>query len=423
MSYNPIKWNYDILPDYHKYYTFLKKVYRHEFRKNGFRRITTPLFEDKELIKKSWISGENILKNEEFDLRKEASLWIIRAYLDKGLAEKIQPIYFYYIDRFFEKTWEDFEEKRYIWAEVIGEDDPILEAIMIYMNYKILNKIWLKDSFKIKINSTWIEKEKVKFEEELINFYEDKKNTLSEASKKLLEENKAYSILESEDEDDIILNENAPKMVPKFLKKHSKEHFNKFREFLDILEVPYEVSNSLVPQDKTQTRSIWRIIWENWEVISKGSRINLLAQNIWEKKEIPMCGFQTSVEVLIKILQEKEIKLRNKDDIDLFFVQLWDEAKKVVLPLSIKAREAWINTVVSLWTPSMKEQILKAQKSGAKYMVMIGIMEARNGIFQVRNQVDWTQEEVKKEDLIEFIIAKIWKDKLDFYSPERDLMI
>lgn len=33
----------------------------------------------------------------------------------------------------------------------------------------------------------------------------------------------------------------------------------------------------------------------------------------------------------------------------------------------------------------MKEQMLKAQRIGATYVVLVGLMEARNGIFQVRN--------------------------------------
>jgi histidyl-tRNA synthetase len=33
----------------------------------------------------------------------------------------------------------------------------------------------------------------------------------------------------------------------------------------------------------------------------------------------------------------------------------------------------------------MKEQMLKANRSGSKYVVMVGLMEARNGVFQVRN--------------------------------------
>ena len=101
---------------------------------------------------------------------------------------------------------------------------------------------------------------------------------------------------------------------------------------------------------------------------------------------------------------------------------MWDDAKKVVLPISLKAREAGINTVVSLGTPSMKEQILKANRSGAKYIVIVWFMEAKNGIFQVRNVEAGTQEEIKKEDLIDYVIDKIWKDSLDFYCPARDLL-
>jgi hypothetical protein len=53
---------------------------------------------------------------------------------------------------------------------------------------------------------------------------------------------------------------------------------------------------------------------------------------------------------------------------------------------------------------------------------MVGLMEAKNGIFQVRDQEAWTQEEVKKEDIIQYIIEKIGSDRLDFYCPAKDLV-
>jgi hypothetical protein len=53
---------------------------------------------------------------------------------------------------------------------------------------------------------------------------------------------------------------------------------------------------------------------------------------------------------------------------------------------------------------------------------MVGLMEARNGIFQVRDAEAWTQEEVKKEDLIDYIIEKVGANKLDFYCPAKDLV-
>lgn len=93
----------------------------------------------------------------------------------------------------------------------------------------------------------------------------------------------------------------------------------------------------------------------------------------------------------------------------------------MVFPLSLEARARGINTMTSLGTPSMKEQMLKAQRIGAKFIVLVAVMEARSGVFQVRNLEAGTQAEVKKEELIDYIIEKIGKDKLDFYEPSKDL--
>lgn len=43
----------DIFGEYQRYFNFLKKVARHEFRKNGFTRISTPVIEMQDLIVRS----------------------------------------------------------------------------------------------------------------------------------------------------------------------------------------------------------------------------------------------------------------------------------------------------------------------------------------------------------------------------------
>jgi histidyl-tRNA synthetase len=189
------------------------------------------------------------------------------------------------------------------------------------------------------------------------------------------------------------------------------------------LKIPYKEDNSLFFNKSYETNSIWQFKSLDWKIISEGSRHNVLSKNIWESKEIPATWFYIDTKILIEMLIKYWVKIRNKDEIDLSFVQLWDEAKSVVLPLSLKAREAGITTVVSLWTPSMKEQMLNAQRLKAKYIVMVWLVEARNWVFQVRSGEDWTQEEVKKDDLIDYIIDKIWKENLDFYAPEDDFII
>jgi hypothetical protein len=54
---------------------------------------------------------------------------------------------------------------------------------------------------------------------------------------------------------------------------------------------------------------------------------------------------------------------------------------------------------------------------------MIGLMEAKNGTCQVKDMAAGTQEEVKQEKLIDFIIDKIGEDNLDFYSPSKDFIM
>lgn len=418
--YSPYSWTFDIFPSDHKYLTFLKKVFRHEFRKNWFKRITVPIFETKSLVEKLWRT--NLLFDSDFYLMEDFSAWIMRAYLDKNAVEEIQPVYYYFMQELYKKSSSGLKMLELIGGEIIWENDPILDAIIIFVTFTSLNKIWLAWKFEIRINTNWLQKEKEKYKEELISFYEWKKHILTPESREKLNNN-PFLILKSKDEDEIILNSSIPDFSKKFIKKDSKAHYEKFKEFLDILKIPYVEDKTLFSTRDYVTNSIWEFRDESWKIVSRWYRHNALAKMMWEPKDIEATGFYIDTMVLISMLKETWVKIKDKDKIDLFIVQLWDDAKKVVLPLALKAREAWINTVVSFWTPSMKEQMLKAQRSNAKYIVIVWLMEAKNWVFQVRNTEDGTQEEVKKEDLIAYAIDKIWKENLDFYSPEKDFII
>ncbi len=423
-DYMPVSWTRDMFPIDHKYFTFLKKVFRHEFRKNWFRRISTPILERWDISEKIfWDKKDNFLCSwsELWHLRPNAHIWIMRAFLNTDHENEIMPQYYYYMDRYFSSYKWNFKEFYQIGGEIIWEWDPILDAILIYINYIVLQKIGLWECCEIVINSMWVEKERVKYKEELVSFYDNKKHLLSEEGLELLEKN-PIELLSLKSEDEEVLAKSAPSII-KFLKKDSKAHHEKFKEYLDLLGIPYVEDHTLVSRYDYATNSIWEFrVKESSEVLWTWFRYNKLSKIIWEPKEVPAVWFYVNIDMLIDILKKEKIKIKNKDKIDLYFVQLWDEAKKVVLPLSLAAREAWINTTVSLWTPSMKEQMLKSQRSWAKFVVMVWVMEARNGIFQVRDMTSWTQEEVKKEELIDYIISKIGNESLDFYCPAKDLV-
>lgn len=412
----------DYLPNDHKYFTFLKKVFRHEFRKNWFRRISTVYLEDismqEKVLWKKFVEKNVISYEDKKWLRINSNLWVMNAYLNWELIDEIQPVHIYHIWKFFNKKQENY----YIGWDIIWESDPILDAMLIYMTYSTLNKIELAWTFEIKLNTVLNKKEIEKYLEDLKDFYENKKHLLSEKWLKCLEEN-PLKILRIEEENEKILASEAPKMI-NYMKKDSKDYFAKLKWYLDMLNVPYEIDNLLVPNFSYASHSLW-CFYKKWTTkkISKWWRYDYLSKMMWHNKEVWAVWFCVDVDCLISMLKESNLKIKNKDELDLYFIQLWDEAKKIVFNLSLEAREKGIKTMVSLWTPSMKEQILKAQRAGSKFIVMVGVMEAKNWVFQVRDMAKWTQAEVKKEQLLDYIIDKIWEKNLDFYCPARDLII
>ncbi len=140
----------DMLPEDHKYLTFLKKVFRHEFRKNGFRRISTPMMEETELLRKVYPENNNAYGLYNFQNKDEvdvsllpsASVGIMRSYVENEVHEELQPVYYYYIERCFRQARER-KEQYIIGGEIIGESDPIIDAQNVYMVYTGLKKIGL----------------------------------------------------------------------------------------------------------------------------------------------------------------------------------------------------------------------------------------------------------------------------------------
>ena len=92
---------------------------------------------------------------------------------------------------------------------------------------------------------------------------------------------------------------------------------------------------------------------------------------------IPAVGFAFGAERLIEAMMRMGVRLKNKDVIHLYFIQLGNEATKLTLPLNIEARNRGINSTLSLGTPSLKVQLKKAIQINARFVAIIGIMEAK----------------------------------------------
>lgn len=432
-----VRWMRDLLPEDQRYFAFLKKVARHELRKDWFRRLSTPILEEIDLFTRSIWEWTDVVDKEIYTLndrkwrnlalKPEGTAWVMRSYIENDMQSLPQPVQLYYIEPHFRydrpQKWR-YRQFFQVWAEVIWEADPIIDAQCIHAGAEILDWCGLKWDYKIKINSIWNFKEREKYIEALKDFYHNKDSILCEDCRKRKDTN-PLRLLDCKKEDCKILAEQAPK-VWDFFKKDSKEFYTKLKEYLDILWIEYEEDHKLVRWLDYYCHTLWEYIdnsgrWQ--DALWWGGRYDGLAKTIGQDKDIPACGFWLWADRIINAMQDKWVKLINKDKIDLYIIQLWDEAKKVALPLWIEARKKGINTISSLWTPSLKVQLKKANRLWAKFVAIIGIMEAKNWNAQVKNMIAWTQQEVKQKDLIDYIINEIWEKNLDHYESSKDFII
>jgi histidyl-tRNA synthetase len=235
----------DIFGEYQRYFNFLKKVARHEFRKSGFTRISTPIVEMRELIERSAGISSDVVSKEmyafqdrkgrELVLKPESTAGVMRAYLENFLEEP-QPVYLYYIEPHF--RYDRPQKGRYrqhhqVGAEIIGEVDPVLDAKMIFIGCSILNNIGLAGKYVVKINTLGISKERERYIAELKAFFESRSHLLDETDRARLAVN-PLRILDSKNEDVRELLKVAPKITD-FLKKESKDFYAQVKQYLDIL--------------------------------------------------------------------------------------------------------------------------------------------------------------------------------------------
>lgn len=359
-------------------------------------------------------------------MKPESTPGVMRAYLEHMLEEP-QPVQLYYIEPHF--RYDRPQKGRYrqfhqVGAEIIGEEDPILDAKAIYTMKNILDGLGLQGTYTIKINSLGVTKEREKYLLELQSFFENKKHLLDEIDLARLEKN-PLRLLDSKNPDVQELLKIAPKMTD-FLKKDSLEFYTKVKEYLQILGVNYVEDHTLVRGLDYYSHTVWEFVdgsGRTQDAFGGGGRYDGLSKSIGWKNEVPAVGFAFGAERLIEAMMENGVKLRNKDQIHLYIMQLGDDAKKLALPLNIEARRKGINSLISLGTPSIKVQLKKANRVGARFVIVIGIMEAKKGICQLKDMDKGTQVEMSLDAVLDAVIAEIGQEALSFYHPSRDFII
>lgn len=422
---------HDILPNDHEYHTYIKKIVRHRCRQAGFKRITTPIFEYTEVFKRSVGEATDIVSKEMYTfedrrgrsltLKPEGTASICRAYIQHGMQNLPQPVELYYIEPHFRYERPQAGRYRQFWQfgfEVLGEEDPALDAQAILLAYRIYQDLGIADTLKLQINNIGdLESRKV-YAEALRDYYYGKERYLSDEDRARLEKN-PLRILDSKHEDTIILNQSAPKFKD-FISTESKQYHEEVLEYLTDLDIEYTSNETLVRGLDYYSQTVFEF-WEEKKAgqnsLGGGGRYDGLME-LLGGPPTPAIGFAMGLERVIAQMKRNKVRVPSKDDLHVFVAQLGREAKKVCLPLISDLRERGVKTLGALGKGAIKNQLKIADRFKAPFCILIGLTEMREGTAIIRDMTVGSQTTVKMDKVVEEMIKRIGQKNLDFYDPK-----
>ena len=414
----------DILPQEWFVWNHILDVSEKLCRDFGFEKIEVPILERTELFERGVGQVTDIVEKEmysfktrggdEVSLRPEGTAGVVRAYIENGMNKWSQPIKLYYTGPMFrcEKPQAGrYREHHQFGFEVFGDKSPVIDAQVIYLAWKIFQKIGIKN-ISIQINSIGCEECRSSYKKLLVDYYEMKMSKLCLDCKKRLVKN-PMRLLDCKEDKCMQVSSSAPQIID-YLCEDCHNHFKEVLEFLDELELPYVLNPNLVRGLDYYTKTVFEI-WSNGEESESrqssfggGGRYDNLV-NYLGGEDAPAVGFSFGIErVAEKILKDgfsPRVKLTKK----VFLVQLGSAARKKVLKLFDKLIDGNISTGESVGRGSIKSQLKMANKLNSKLALIIGQKEAIDNTVIIRDMESGMQEIVTIEKVVAEVKRRLKK--------------
>lgn len=405
----------DILPDQTPLWQLFEDRVRSVLAGYGYSEIRMPVLEMTDLFKRSIGEVTDIVEKEmyTFDdrngdsltLRPEGTAGCVRAGIEHGLFyNQVQRLWYQGPMFRHERPQKGrFRQFNQIGVETYGMDGPDIDLEVILITNRIWQALGL-DGLELQINTLGTSEERAAYREKLVEYLSARKDQLDEESLRRLETN-PLRILDSKNQNMKELIAGAPSLMD-YLGEESKSHFDALCTGLDAAGVAYVVNPRLVRGLDYYSRTVFEWITDQLGAqgtVCAGGRYDALVEQLGGRKT-PAIGFAMGVERLISLLEETDTAAQI-DELHAYMVLVGKEPQRQGLIIAEKLRNqiAELRLLTNCGGGSFKSQFKKADRSGAKYALIIGEDELQRGVAGVKPLRDKSdQKEIALDDLAVF---------------------
>jgi histidyl-tRNA synthetase len=374
----------------------------------GFTPLALPhIHPDDSAEAKKISEGEIVVDHDNHEegatLRLEEKIALLKLYEREKMWTQSQPVMFHYKKPFVGDRRKPNPKEFHYGLEIIGTNKSIAEAMLIQASLAILKDAGETD-LHVEINSIGDKESLARFAREITAYYRKNITLLPQKCRDIMKKD-VFSLLGCDHEACVKLAADCPKSI-NFLSEKSRQHFKEVLEYLEILEIPYVITNALVANRDYCSETVFEIRKADPKAhpVAIGIRYDTLAKRLGHKKDLPVVGVSlalTRKPIKTEMLKQSAIaKILNPQ---ICFMQLGFEAKLKSLRLIETLRQARIPLIQSLAKDKIGGQVGIAEKMQAPIVIIMGKKEAMEDAVIIRESSTRSQQTILIKDAAAYL--------------------
>lgn len=389
----------DILPGDVELWQHIEAVSRSVLQRYGFAEVRTPVLEETALFVRSVGEETDIVGKEMYtfqdkggrslSLRPEGTAPAVRSYVEHAVIQKEPVTRWFYLGPMF--RYERMKTGRYrqffqLGAEAFGVRDPTQDVELMEMVVHFLEQLELK-GVSLELNSLGDDACRPDYQKKLVDYLNAHKAELCADCQGRLERN-PMRVLDCKNERCKQLVAGAPASL-EHLCPACKEHFDEVRRQLDLLGISYRLNKLMVRGLDYYTRTAFELIAADpvlgtASAVGGGGRYDKLVKELGGP-DVPAVGFALGLDRLCLLLRAagKQVVPRPQ----LFVVSVDSRAQGEALKLVTRLRRQGLWVELDARGGSVKSQMKRADKSGARFTIVLGESELNEGAAELKEML------------------------------------
>lgn len=398
----------DILPPGSREWALILQLAQSCFASAGYEPVETPMFEHTEVFERGVGEGTEVVDKQMYTftdqggrsltLRPEGTAPVVRAVLEHNLHRGPLPVKLCYGGAFFRQ--ERPQKGRYrqffqVGIEAIGSDSPLVDVEVIEVGTRFLQTVGVEPTLLLNSIGHVDPSCRGAYLATLVEWLKAHEGELAPADRQRVNTNPLRTF-DSKENKTVGAMKAAP-LITEHLCDECRAHFETVQELLGTLGVGFRLEPRLVRGLDYYTQTAFEFVaggLGSQNAVGGGGRYDGLSESLGGPP-LPGIGFALGVDRIL--LASSGQMTRGTQPHRVYVVALGDRAAREALKVTTDLRIHGIQAQLDLMGRGMKGQMKDADRTGARWAVILGDDELAVGEVTVRDLESGYQQRITSE--------------------------